>query len=134
MEREIPHPSAQFFMGWEHTIEEMNQADREAEADDPDGEGGMILVWTCHLWPLMNYNVADARWKTGQTAEVELYALCGVRLRSYRQKLDGAPIEFGEHWLDSALNHNPGGVTGYADDDQPEMCPTCLDKWTDAPH
>jgi hypothetical protein len=112
---EVPHPRTQFFMGWEHTRDEMNRRDEEAEKD------GVYLVWPVHIWPLMGYTEADARWKQGQTDQVHLYALCGVELRSYLQRLDGPqPVPYSEHW-----------GTGSSMSEGREMCVACEVRWYD---
>jgi len=118
MEREIPHPSARFFMGFEDTTAEWYAREEAAMEDD------VFIERVTHLWPLMNFNVADARWKLGQTAEVELYALCGARLRSYMQPLDSVvPIEFGDHWRPNTT------ITGGRD-----VCEDCLRKHDQMTH
>jgi hypothetical protein len=114
----VKDPRTRYFMGWERTNAEMAKEDEEAMADD------VYLIHTLHIWPLMGYRKDDGRWKLGQT-EIDLYALCGARLRSYMYDHKGLPIEYGEHWADSTTG--PGGMTGY--DDENETCTECTVKW-----
>jgi hypothetical protein len=108
----IGHPSTRFFMGYEPSVSDRAAAIAAWDQDHLDSDDyGDEPVEVCHIWPLMNFNVADARWKTGLTTEVELYALCGVRLRSYMPDRQGRPVEIAEHWLDR------------------EVCTECEAKW-----
>ena len=105
---QVPHPRTQFFMGWEDSQDDWNRKADAAEADD------VYLERVIHIWPLMGYYEADARWKLGQTAEVVLYALCGIRLRDYVHRYDdNLPVQFGEHWIDGSR----------------DVCEKCAQKW-----